>query len=181
MPEPISTLGLMFMGCVAGQPFVRRCTAVSAEADDVNRAAFEVVSNVERSAALFGDKSGVISQLWELYEECSERDWDGNDAKPLDAVSVATAINFIKAIPNGMPLPEVAPEPDGAISLDWIASRTRRLTVSVKNTNRLAYAWMDGTERGHAVVRFDGGEIPVRIRQDILSIVKHDTPAFWAA
>lgn len=181
MPEPISTLGLMFIGCVASQPFARRGTAVSAEADDVSRAAFAVVSNVERSESLFGDKSAVISQLWQLHDECSEPDWDGNDAMPLSEVAVATAIEFIKAIPTGMPLPEVAPEPEGAISLDWIASRTRRLTVSVKNSTRLAYAWMDGTDRGHAVARFDGGEIPARILQDISSIVQHDNLAFRTA
>ena len=60
-------------------------------------------------------------------------------------------------------MPEFAPEPDGAISLDWIQSRHRLFTLSISASNRLAYAWLDGTDKGHGVARFDGRTIPRRV------------------
>ena len=80
-----------------------------------------------------------------------------------------------------MPLPEFAPEPDGAISLDWIRSRHRLFSLSIGSTNRLAYSWLDGAHRGHAVAQFDGTKIPVRILQGIESIMNHGNSSLRAA
>jgi len=33
--------------------------------------------------------------------------------------------------------------------------------------DRLAYAWLDGTDKGHAVARFDGERVPDRILEGI--------------
>ena len=74
---------------------------------------------------------------------------------------------FLRALPDRVPLPEISPEPDGSVSLDWTQSRNRLFSVSVSGSNRLAYAWVDGTDSGHAVVRFDGQSIPLPILQGI--------------
>ena len=70
-------------------------------------------------------------------------------------------------------MPELAPEPNGSISLDWMLSRHRIFSLSIANTDRLAYAWMDGTDKGHAVARFDGTKIPTRILEGIQSITDY--------
>ena len=75
-------------------------------------------------------------------------------------------------MPDNLPLPEFAPEPDGAISLDWIQSRNCFLSLSIGAGNRLSYAWLDGTNRGYAVERFDGQSIPKRIIDCITTIMK---------
>ena len=67
---------------------------------------------------------------------------------------------------------EFAPEPDGSISLDWIRSRSNFFSVSVGASDRLAYAWLDGTDRGHAVARFDGDSVPSRILEGIKALVQ---------
>jgi hypothetical protein len=103
----------------------------------------------------------------------AEAGWDGNEAAPIDSVAVRTAAEFIRAMPNDLPLPEFAPEPDGSISLDWIQSRNRLFSLSVGSTNRLAYAWLDGSDKGHGVARFDGERIPSRIIEGIIGIMKH--------
>lgn len=81
-------------------------------------------------------------------------------------------------LPENLPMPEVAAEPDGSISLDWIASRFRMFSVSVGANNRVAYAWLDGSEKGHAVAVFDGLTIPPNMRNGIESIVCHVHNAF---
>lgn len=112
-----------------------------------------------------------MSLLRELAEECSEQGWDGYDAAPIDAIALFNAQNFLRALPSGIALPEFAPEPDGSISLDWIQSRYRLFTLSIGSSNRLAYAWLDGTDKGHAVAHFGGTIVPPRVLAGIKSIV----------
>ena len=117
----------------------------------------------------------VISSIRQLAQECSELDWDGSGAEPVSLDAVAMASAFVRALPEGLPLPEFAPEPDGAISLDWIQSRSRLFSLSVGTNSCLAYAWLDGNDRGHAVAGFDGKTVPRRILEGIRGIVDAKT------
>ena len=110
-------------------------------------------------------------QVWALANECGEPGWDGNDALPLDHLAVFKAVAFIRALPEEVPLPEFGPEPDGSISLDWISTRNRLFSLSVGTGDSLPYAWLDGTDKGHAVARFDGKSIPPRVLEGIKSIL----------
>ena len=78
-------------------------------------------------------------------------------------------------------LPEFAPEPDGSISLDWIQSRARLYSLSIGHSNRLAYAWLDGADKGHGVVHFDGQNVPPRVLDGIKHIVGHGYAGLRAA
>jgi len=108
-----------------------------------------------------------------LVIECSEPDWDGAGANALDVSAVLNAQNFIRALPADIPMPDLAPDPDGSISLDWIQSQHRLFSVSVGPGARIAYAWLDGGERGHAVAPFDGDTIPARVIEGIRGIMHH--------
>ena len=175
MLEPFSnsTLGIYLVGYAALHPYAYGSSAISPEAQVVRKAASIVVEFAERSQVLFGEKSVAISNILALANECAEAGWDGNEAAPIDSVAVHTAVEFIRAMPDDLPLPEFAPEPDGSISLDWIQSRNRLFSLSVGSTNRLAYAWLDGSDKGHGVARFNGEKIPSRIIEGIIGIMNH--------
>lgn len=145
-------------------------TAVSKEADDVARGAREVDATFEHSQALFGSKAEAIDELFRTIIECSVDGWDGYGAAALNYRAAQTAANFIRVLPQDVSIPEVSPEPDGSIGLDWIESPSRVFSVSFGAGSRLAYAWLDGTDRGHAVARFDGEAIPRRILEGIKQI-----------
>ena len=170
MFESVSALGV-HQGFAPLYSLARSGSAISAEAQAVQRAATIVVDSVERSQALFGDKAAAISQVWALANECGQPSWDGDDALPVDHMAVFKAVAFIRALPDGVPLPEFAPEPDGSLSLDWISSRNRLFSLSVGTGDRLPYAWLDGTDKGHAVAHFDGESVPPRILEGIRSIL----------
>jgi hypothetical protein len=148
-----------------------RSSAVSTEARHVREAAQKVVDSGERSVALFGDRATAISQIWALAAECSESQWDGGSSEAISSGAAALASELIRALPDDVPLPEFAPEPDGSISLDWIQSRTRLFSLSVGTSDRLAYAWMDGTDRGRGVERFNREVAPPGILDVIRRIV----------
>jgi len=180
MPESVLTTGFL-----AGYPALygsaRSESAVSSEARAVQKSVIEIVDTAERSHALFGEKAAAISQIWALANECEESGWDGEGAEPISPLAANLAAAFIRALPVGLPLPEFAPEPDGSISLDWIESRNRLFSVSVGQNSRLAYAWLDGTDRGHAVARFDGQFVPRRILDGIRGIMDYGRSTIRAA
>ncbi len=155
-------------------PFVREESAVSPEAQAVTRGGTAVNETIEHSEALFGKKSAAISQLNEIADECGEQNWDGSGARAIDLQALLEAEDFIRALPPDVALPEFAPEPDGSISLDWINSRNRLFSTSVGGGNRLAFAWLDGTDKGHGVAYFDGAKVPRRILEGINAIVNYE-------
>jgi hypothetical protein len=182
MLEPLSTtLGICCLGYAALNPYARMGSAVSAEAVALTQSVSALVHSAEKSQTLFGRKNLAISQLMAMGRDCAESGWDGADACAIDFAALANAERFIRALPDDIPLPEFAPEPDGAVSLDWIASRHRLFSLSISASNRLAYAWLDGTDKGHGVARFDGLAIPVRVLTGILSIVNHENASIRAA
>jgi len=182
MPEPVSTtIGICCIGYAAIQGGMRGSSAVSQEAQTVRFAVSAVVERAERSQALFGDKAAAISQLQAMAIECSEPGWDGDEAYAINPLAVFIAEHFVRALPNFIPLPEFAPEPDGSISLDWLPSRHRLFSISVGTNNRLAYAWLDGADKGHAVARFDGDRIPQRVVEGITAILSHGNASIRTA
>jgi hypothetical protein len=166
LPETVPLAGALAgyasLNAVAGEG-----TAVSQEADTIRRSVSASIESMRQSVALFGPKTEAVSEILAVAAKYGESDWDGEGADSVDALAVDRAIAFIHALPGSVPVPEVAPEPDGAISLDWIYSRSRILSVSVGRSDRLAFAWLDGTDQGHAVARFDWQRIPSLILERI--------------
>lgn len=179
MSEPLLTMDLL-AGYAVLQPLRRSGSAVSLEADAVKQNASTVSEHVESSWALFGAKEEIINKLREFGIECSEPDWDGYEAEPVSETALDRAEIFIRSLPEGVPLPEISVEPDGDISIDWLPTPTKTFSVSIGGTDRLAYAWLDGTDRGHAVARSNNGDVPPRILQEIQRITSHE-PAFRVA
>ncbi|HAB15975.1 MAG TPA: hypothetical protein PLX89_21260 [Verrucomicrobiota bacterium] len=123
----------------------------------------------------------AISELHRLAAECAQDGWDGEAGSAVDPMAVAIAEDFLRALPPGISLPELALEPDGALSLDWTASQHRRFTLSIGRTNRLAYAWLDGSEVGHGVANFSGATVPSRILDGLHGIMNHACTSLRAA
>ncbi len=159
---------------MAGQPHMEN-SAISREADDIRRATEKILVTVENSQGLFGDKLEAIEALKSLAYECSEEGWDGYGALPINDGAFQVTKQFIRALPAGFPMPEISCEPDGMISLDWINGKNRILSLSVGNKNRIAFAWLDGIDKGHAVAGFNGHEISNRILDEITRITTNAT------
>ena len=146
-------------------------SAISPEATVVRESATALMEPAERSQALFGGRAFAISQLIALAVECAEPGWNGENAAAINPRAVRTAERLVRALPDGLPLPVFAPEPDGSISLDWIRSRNRLVSLSVGVNDRLAFAWLEGTDKGHAVARFDGQNVPPLVLERIEGVV----------
>ncbi len=181
MPEPVSSFGICLVGYAALTAYAGGSSAVSTDAQTVRKEVSGLVAFAERSQVLFGEKADAISQLRALANECAEAGWDGGDASPLASRAIRNAENFVRTLPDGIQLPEFAPEPDGSVSMDWSQSRNRLFSVSTGTNSRLAYAWLDGADNGHGVAQFDGEKIPHLILEGIKGITLHGNTSLWVA
>jgi hypothetical protein len=123
----------------------------------------------------------LIEQICETALECGEDGWNGEGTFAVSSAIVDRAVSFVRALPEGISLPEVAPEPDGSLSFDWMAGRAQAFSLSIGMTDRLAYAWIDGTDRGHGVARFYGETVPVRVLDGIRELMHERTPGVRTA
>jgi len=147
------------------------CTAVSGEAAKVTRDRLNIDHAFEQSQSLFGSKRQTLSELWMLADACRQKNWDGEGALPVEPMAVRMAEQFIRVLPEEIPAPEFTPEPDGSVGLDWSTGPNRVFSISFGSSHRLAYAWLNGTDRGHAVARFDGETVPALILLGIRQII----------
>jgi hypothetical protein len=161
--------------------YARLGSAVSTAAASSREAAVVIWLGAENSESLFGKKNVSIEQLRELEHDCAEDGWDGSGALALDSEALKRTREVVLALPDGFPVPECSPEPDGSISLDWICSRYRLFSLSVGAGDRVAYAWLDGADKGHGVTRLDGCSLPARVLNDIQAIANHGTPTLRVA
>lgn len=153
----------------------------SPAARHIYKTAAEVAESAELSVSLFGAKKSAISQLFALANECSTDGWDGGEAMALNPDAVRYAQGVIRSLPDGFPLPEVAPEPDGSVSLDWIRSRHRMFSMSVGPSNKIAYARMNGANRDHGVFSFDGESISQGLLVSIMEVMRDGTTSLRVA
>ena len=168
MPEPISVTTAAFLGCALLAP--RHSTGLSDEAETICGVRSAIVRHVEQSQSLFGQKSSLISQAWEIFNESQSPGRKADGESPVKTVALKEAIDFIRACPDGTTLPEIAADPDGGVCFEWISSRHRMLSLSLDGSGRIAFAWLDGTDKGHGVARFYAGQIPRLILEAINSI-----------
>ena len=125
-----------------------------------------------RKAETWDHPGRVLSELKKIYQEYSEKDWDGYGALPITQEAYHEAVRFLVALPLAwLPTPEVGPEPEGDIGIEWNFGKNRIFVVSINGTNIITYAGLLGTgNKTHGTEVFDGS-IPQTIVNNISRIL----------
>ena len=103
-------------------------------------------------------------ELSEIYEETRVFGWDGMTAAPIEELAVTKAFEFIDTFPRDIPMPELAPGPDGNIHFEWYFGPRRVITVCVSIDAELSFASLDGAKRLNGAEPFVG-EFPFRLAE----------------
>jgi len=80
----------------------------------------------------------LASEIEQVLEETARE--AGGGFVPVDIETASAALQFAYSLPWSLPNPEVAPDPDGDISFDWLGPSGKMFSVSVNKTGRVAYA-----------------------------------------
>ena len=112
----------------------------------------------------------IFRELEKIFEECSSEGWDGERAKTISKEVLQNARTFLESFPPGVEQPQIAAEPDGAISFEWYRSPEKVISVSVNPRGEVYYAAMIGARRKH-------GKDPVRsgASDNLLALIEEIT------
>ena len=119
------------------QPARRRSTAVGPEALRIVR---EEGTSESAVSAWQLSRQAAMREVREIIEETSSPGWDGGDARPLSWRAMGALVDALGTLPPDVPMPEIVPEPDGGVAMQWSRGRTRSLIVSFGPDGGLFYA-----------------------------------------
>ena len=135
----------------------------------LNGGVSEISHNLEKMGAEIAEsirsifwesRESIITELVVIYNEYSLPGWDGYDALPVDEGSFIGARQLINAIPDGVLSPELAPDTDGGISLDWRIGDEKLMSISVKGDSLVYAAILGKDEKIHGKVRLASDKCP---------------------
>lgn len=122
----------------------------------------------------------AAAELGRLARECAEVGWDGFTGKAIPNVVLVRAARFLCALPPWMAAPDIVPEADGNVAIEWYFAPHRSFSVSIGEQGALHYAGLfGGEEEIHGLAPFLD-EVPQSVVQLLARLVR-ETNASRAA
>ncbi|HLF09904.1 MAG TPA: hypothetical protein VJA26_01725, partial [Gammaproteobacteria bacterium] len=88
---------------------------------------------------------------------------DGYQAKPITQATCGRVAAFLDNLPSWMSAPEIVPEADGEIAIEWYRAKDQTFSISVAENGPLHYAGLFGRdEEVHGVEPF-ADSVPIRL------------------
>jgi hypothetical protein len=173
MPDPVSiTAVAMFAAGSMAARALRSGSAFSAEGQFAREQVTKVLDGLDNAVSLQAPHAELLGELEALIVEHSNPGWDGQEAPPISYITSQNAKEVIRALPADLPTPELAVDPDdAAISFEWHGGYRKVFSFSVGTSGRLACAGLNGTDRWHAALAFDGERLPALVLQSIRQVL----------
>jgi hypothetical protein len=118
------------------------------------------------------DKEPLYRDLYRIYRECSESDWDNDGANPINEQTFQEASVLLDQLPSELPLPEVIPEPTGNIAFEWYKGKRHVYVISVDGKGIIEYAGLFGRHSKSYGSEYFSGELPELIVSHILRLFR---------
>ena len=116
------------------------------------------------------NKEPLYRDLYNIYRECSESDWDNNGTNPINEQTYLEATKLLDTLPSELPLPEVIPEPTGNIAFEWYKGKRNVYVISVGGESTIEYAGLFGRHSKTYGAEYFSGELPGLIISHILRL-----------
>lgn len=117
-------------------------------------------------------QSSAYSLLARVTLECATEDWDGYGAAAISRSVADRARRFLDALPHWMPAPDIVPEADGEIAIEWDLAPMRIFSVSIGKVGPLHFAGLFGKNKElHGAEPFDE-EIPEEIGRQLTKLFR---------
>lgn len=113
----------------------------------------------------------AIDARLDLGTRYEHRNWNGEDADPIPRAAFEEARAFLYKLPSTLPLPDVTPEPDGYLGLEWYANKLLLYSVSFNGQGALSCSGLFGSTSIYGTYYLDDG-IPGDILRAIARIVQ---------
>ncbi len=117
---------------------ITRNRGVSDEANTINGIVNDIRMSFNTSVSIGWYQIAQI--LIEVAVDSSRDNWDGYQAKSVNAGTLYEALRFSSLLPSSIPFPEIAADTDGEMVFEWYNEPDQIFTVIVENDNRIIYA-----------------------------------------
>lgn len=115
--------------------------------ESLSRLYTDTIERLRNSETLGGALSRVLDSLKKVFQECGSSNWDGYGALPIARKAVAEAEEFLNMLPANIPMPEIVPEPNGEIAMEWRTGKRKTFIISLSGENEIIYAGLFGLNR----------------------------------
>ncbi len=116
---------------------------------------FQFVSSPSTSTIDKSDqKQNLINEIDNIFSDCGYENWDGYGSAPISKISSEYAKAFIELIQEELPLPEIAPQPDGELGLEW-CSANYHLALSISDAGEISYAILKPNGKNKGILKFN--------------------------
>jgi hypothetical protein len=113
----------------------------------------------------------AFSDLARVVYECCIDGWDGYGAKAISEHTIERISGFLSALPIWMSAPDVVPEADGEIAIEWHVAPDRILSISIGETGPLHFAGQLGPDEEVQGTAHFTGKIPQTILRFISGVL----------
>ncbi len=119
--------------------------------------------------------SETLKTLREVFIECSVENWDGYDSMPLPRKAFTEVTKFLKLLPITYQMPDIVPEPNGNIALEWYKNRDFVFVAGISGNNIIEYAGLfNKINKTYGSEHFEDF-IPPAILQNIKRVCRGDS------
>lgn len=113
------------------------------------------------------------SELLQLFQDCSQPNWDGEGAVPISAATLQEAQRLLEVIPQTIGVPDLIPEAMGSVAFEWYIAPGRVYVLSLSGRKRLEYAGLLGEGNETHGYWFYGGELPRLAGEHLRELYDH--------
>ena len=89
----------------------------------------------------FLDKDALLAELHKIKndDDHSDAGWDGETAKPVHNKAYSELKEIINSLPDTFHTPEIVPEIDGTLNLEWFKHINNITSIGVNGTGKIYY------------------------------------------
>lgn len=116
------------------------------------------------------EKEPLYRDLYRIYRECCESDWDSEGSEPINEQTFLEALTLLDQLPPDLPLPEIMPEPAGNVAFEWYKGKKNIYVISVGGKNHIEYAGLFGAHSKTYGAEYFSGELPELILSHIIRL-----------
>ena len=113
----------------------------------------------------------ALEEIAIIYLTHQESNWDGYGALPISKGACIEAMRFLEMLPEAVPMPEIIPEPDGNIAIEWYKSRLDQFTVSFSGHGTVTFFGKFGQLARSQGAEYFFASIPLRTLHNIRQII----------
>ncbi len=111
----------------------------------------------------------AVESFGKIIEECSEGNWDGCGADPVNPNSFLIAYQVFQTLPTWFSPPEISCDPDGEVSFGWYFGPNKTFSISIGSNGELHFSGLFGFAEAYGTEHFYG-ELPNTILDNICRV-----------